>query len=162
MVDNPYFDMTTEEDIARRIVELDDDLDKIISFRGERLAEEMDAIEFYAPPQQDGIIKKTAKVGAGAAVVGVGGLAAKSAYDSRAGRFDSAPSVKGGVGGAPTNTGMQSKVKAWKGKSFGKRMGSQVQSNLRKVDKIPGIGKAGLGGKAAGLVGKGIKRLFGR
>jgi hypothetical protein len=238
--------MTTEREIAARIIQLDADLDQVIQFRGERLAEEMEfgiadhairhtvhgakrgkkkvrgsgsgvntyerteahhrlrmkklmqdrnyklksephadlpsskslpnakpggkyermsartraLIEFYAPPQEDGILKKGAKLGAGAATLGTGALVAKSAYDSRAGRFDKA--AEGFKGSADQKAGMANRVKGWKGKSSAGRFGSAVQSNLRKADKVPGLGKAGLGHKAAGLVGSGIKRVFGR
>jgi hypothetical protein len=239
--------MTTEREIAARIIQLDADLDQVIQFRGERLAEEMEEfgirdhairharhgakrgkkkvrgsgsgvntyertlahnrlrmkklmqdqnyrlkdthhadlpsskslpsdkgggkysrmsartrelIEFYAPQQQDGVLKKGAKLGAGVATVGTGALVAKSAYDSRAGRFDKA--AEGFKGSADQKAGMAKRVKGWKGQSSAGRFGSAVQSNLRKVDKVPGLGKAGLGHKASSLVGSGIKRIFGR
>jgi hypothetical protein len=152
--------MTTEQEIAARIIKLDADLDQVIQFRGERLAEEIDTIEFYAPQQQDGVLKKTAKVGAGVAAVGTAGLVGKSMYDAKSDRFDKA--AEGFKGNADQKAGMAKRVKGWKGKSSAGRFGSAVQSNLRKVDKVPGLGKAGLGGKAAGLVGKGVKRIFGR
>ena len=151
-----------EKDFARRIIELDESLDNIISFRAERLAGELH--EFRSRVTIDGEEKssvlgttaKVAGVGAGLATAGVVGA---GLHGARAGRFDAAAA-------GSKNPNMAKMAGDWKKKGLGDRFkssmsnlsGGQGLANAKKsgIMAKPLQAGAGIANKAGGL----LKKVF--